>query len=146
MKIEIKLDESCAETKIIVVTDKITDEVSELMRLLAEEAPRFVIGFYGDAAEALKQADIIRVYAANGKVYAVTGKGEYQLRLRLYEIEKKLNKSNFVRISNSEIVNLDKVKRFDLSLVGTICVSLSDGSVTYASRRYVTKIKQTLGI
>ena len=51
-----------------------------------------------------------------------------------------------MRISNSEIVNLKKVRGFDLSFAGTICVSLSDGSVTYVSRRYVSKIKQVLGI
>ena len=35
---------------------------------------------------------------------------------------------------------------FDLSFAGTICVSLSNGTVTYVSRRYVAKIKQLLGI
>ena len=52
----------------------------------------------------------------------------------------------FVRISNSEIINLKKVSGFDLSFVGTICVSLSNGTVTYASRRYVSKIKDLLGM
>ena len=85
-------------------------------------------------------------YASSGKVFAITEKGEYTLRLRLYELEERLDQNRFVRISNSEIINLKKVKRFDLSLTGTICVSLSDGAVTYVSRRYVSKIKQVLGV
>ena len=96
--------------------------------------------------ELLEQADIIRVYAAAGKVYGTTEKGDFQLRLRLYEMEERLDKSCFVRISNSEIINLRKVRSFDLSFSGTICVSLSNGSVTYVSRRYMAKIKQVLGI
>ena len=52
----------------------------------------------------------------------------------------------FVRISNSEIINLKKVKSFDLSFAGTICVTLSNGQTTYVSRRYVSKIKQVLGM
>lgn len=52
----------------------------------------------------------------------------------------------FVRVSNSEIINLKKIKNFDLSLAGTICVKFLDGSTTYVSRRYVTKIKEILGI
>ena len=42
--------------------------------------------------------------------------------------------------------NLKKVKGFDLSFSGTICVTLSNGALTYVSRRYVAKIKQVLGI
>nr|WP_330379950.1 LytTR family DNA-binding domain-containing protein [Roseburia intestinalis] len=52
----------------------------------------------------------------------------------------------FIRISNSEIINLKEVKKFDLSFSGTICVSMSDKTVTYVSRRYVRKIKQVLGL
>ncbi|MEE3451384.1 MAG: LytTR family DNA-binding domain-containing protein, partial [Acutalibacteraceae bacterium] len=68
------------------------------------------------------------------------------LRQRLYELEEQLNKYSFVRISNSEIINLKKVRNFDLSLSGTICVTLSDGTATYVSRRYVSKIKKVLGL
>ena len=32
MQIEIKLDENCKEPKIIVVTNKMTDEINEIMK------------------------------------------------------------------------------------------------------------------
>ena len=79
-------------------------------------------------------------------VFAVLPEGEYVLRLRLYEAEERLKQRHFVRISNSEIINLKKARSFDLSFTGTICVTLSDGSSTYVSRRYVNKIKEVLGI
>lgn len=72
--------------------------------------------------------------------------GEYTLHIRLYEIEERLNSHQFVRISNSEIINLKRVDNFDLSFTGTICVKLSNGTTTYVSRRYVAKIKKILGI
>ena len=64
----------------------------------------------------------------------------------LYELEGKLDRHTFVRISNSEIVNLRKVAALDLSLTGTIRLKLTDGTVCYASRRYVKKIKEALGL
>lgn len=146
MQIEIKIDRDCKETKVIVVTDKITDAVNALVKKIADETPQLLTGFQGETLEILDQQDIFRVYAANGKVFAAAVCGEYQLRLRLYELEDRLNKNDFVRISNSEIINLKKVKAFDLSYAGTIRVSLLDGTVTYVSRRYVRKIKQVLGI
>lgn len=146
MQIEIKLDSSCKEPKVIVLTDQMTEEVNDIVKKLSEETPRMIAGFQESTLKILDQSDIIRIYAADGKIFAVTEDGEYTLRLRLYELEERLDSKSFVRISNSEIINLKKVKGFDLSFVGTICVTLSDATVTYVSRRYVSKIKQVLGI
>ena len=140
MQIEIKLDENCKEPKIIVVTNKMTDEINEIMKRLSDA------GFKDDIVEVLEPFDIYRIFAASGKVFAETNHGEYTLRLRLYEMEQRLDSKTFVRISNSDIINLRKVKGFDLSFAGTICVTLSNGTVTYVSRRFVAKIKQLLGI
>lgn len=146
MQIEIKIDDQYKDPKVIILADKMTDEVNAVVKKLSEEAPQILTGFRNDTLEVLDQYSIIRVYASAGKVYAVTESGEYILRLRLYELEDRLDRSRFVRISNSEIINLRKVKAFDLNFAGTICVSMSDGAVTYVSRRYVSKIKQVLGI
>lgn len=146
MKIEVKLDENCLETKVIIVAEKMTDEIIALMQRLSEETTLGILGFDGENAILLDFADIVRIYSALGKVFAVTSKKEYMLRMRLYEAEEILSGKGFVRISNSEIINIKKAKQFDLSMVGTICVTLSNGNVSYVSRRYVTKIKKTLGI
>ena len=146
MQIEIKIDESCAEPKIIVVTSRMTEEINELLKNISGERSQMIAGFQGDQVIVLEPDQIYRVYASNGKVYAETKAGTYLLRLRLYETEQRLAGMSFVRISNSEIVNLKMVRGFDLSFTGTICVSLSNGTVTYVSRRYVPKIKQLLGM
>lgn len=146
MKIEIKIDEECTETRIVIVTSKVTEEVNEIVKRLSSEQPQMIAAFKDAQATMLELTQIYRVYASEGKVYAETENSTFLLRLRLYEAEQRLTKCSFVRISNSDIVNLKKVKGFDLSFVGTICVSLSNGTVTYVSRRYVAKIKQLLGL
>lgn len=146
MQVEIKIDPSYTKPKIIVLTSSMTEDVSNLVKKLSENVPDIISGSRNEKMEVLEQADLIRVYANAGKVFAVTPKGEYLLRLRLYELEERLNPDRFVRISNSEIINLKKVKSFDLSITGTICVQLSNGTVTYVSRRYVSKLKKILGI
>lgn len=146
MQIEIKIDEGCTEPKIIVVTNKVTDEISKIVKKLEGEQAQMIAGFQGEKVIVLEPSSIYRVYASDSKVYAETQLGTYALRLRLYEAQQRLENCFFVRISNGEIINLKKVKGFDLSFTGTICVSLSNGTVTYVSRRYVSKIKQLLGI
>ncbi len=146
MQIEIQIDEKCKEPKIIVITDKMNDEINEIVKRLSEARPNMIAGFRNDMAEVLDPSDIYRVFAESGKVHAETNHGVFVLRMRLYEAEERLDCKTFVRISNSEIVNLKEVKNFDLSFAGTICVTLSNGTVTYVSRRYVSRIKQLLGI
>lgn len=146
MQIEVKIDSTCPEPKVIIQTDRMTEEIEAVLKKLTEASPQIISGFRGDVLEILEPAEVIRIYANAGKVFAVTPKGEYVLKLRLYELEERLDKSTFVRISNSEIINLKKVKGFDLSFTGTICVKLSNDTITYVSRRYVAKIKQVLGV
>ncbi len=146
MEIEIKIDGNYKEPKIIILTEKMSEEVNLLVRKITEDVPQMIAGFQNDQLKVLEQDEIFRIYTANNKVFANTSDGDYSLRLRLYELEERLEKNDFVRISNSEIINIRKVKAFDLSFTGTICVKLIDGTVTYVSRRYVPKIKQILGI
>lgn len=137
MQIEIKIDNSYQEPKVILLTDKMSEVINTIIRKLSEEAPQILTGFREETLEILEQSEVIRIYAAAHKNYAVTDKGEYLLRLRLYDLEEQLDKNSFVRISNSEIINLKKVKRFDLSFSGSICVTLSNEMVTFVSRRFV---------
>lgn len=146
MQVEIKIDSSYTEPKIIILTNAMTEEIHDIVKKLSENVPLIISGSKDQKVEVLEETDLIRIYANSGKVYAVTSKGEYTLRLRLYEIEERLNPFQFVRISNSEIINLKKVNHFDLSFTGTICVKLSNGMTTYVSRRYVSRIKKILGI
>lgn len=146
MQVEIKIDPSQPEPKVVITAASMTEEVNRIVRRLSEVIPQVISGTRDGKLEVLEPEELIRVYAASGKVFAVTGKGEYTLRLRLYELEERLSPHQFVRISNSEIIHLKKVVNFDLSFAGTIYVKLSNGTVTYVSRRYVSKIKKILGI
>ena len=125
MQVEIKIDDSCIEPRVIIITDKVNDEINDILNTLSSKTPEIITGFYND---------IIHIYSAGGKTFASVSKKEYILRQRLYELEEQLTKHSFVRISNSEIINLKKVRNFDLSLSGTICVTLSDGTATYVSK------------
>ena len=144
MQVEIKLDDSCTEPKIVIYTASMSEDVQTIVHTLTDSPLQFLFGKQGEKIHLLIQDNLFRVYAVGGIVFAVTDNGDYTLRQRLYELESRLPPSQFVRISNSEIINLRKVDHFDLNFAGTICVKLSDGSTTYVSRRYVSKLKKRL--
>lgn len=148
MKLNINIDSEAKEPEVTITTAHMTEDVSKVVEFVSrlDEAPTIISGIREDKVELLDQETIVRLYAEEGKVFAKTGQGLYRIRLRLYEVEERLDSGKFVRISNSEIVNLKKVKSLDLSFVGTICMELSNGEVSYVSRRYVSKIKKVLGL
>lgn len=149
MRVEIKLDSQFTEPLAVISTAEITDEVNEAVKKLNhlnDNGSDIITGFSDERAEILSPDDIYRIYSESQKVLAVTDKGVYRIRMRLYQVEQKLVERKFVRISNSEIINLNKTANFDLSFVGTIQVKLKNGESTFVSRRYVSEIKKILGI
>lgn len=146
MKVEVRIDHSADEPRVIIVTKNVDEEISRLVRMISNSKNPMLTGFDEENAVILKECDIYSFYSANKKVFAVLENEEFTMRLRLYELEDRLDGRMFARISNSEIINLKKVERFDLSMTGTICVKMKNGRVTYVSRRYVSKIKNILGV
>lgn len=145
MKIEVALDPALSELLVRILTPGETPELAALLRRLEERSP--LTGFRDGAAVPLEPEDILRFYGEDKEIRAQTAAGEiYTVRLRLYELEERLDRRVFLRVSHSEIVNWKRVTALDLSLSGTIRVTLAGGVTTYVSRRYVKKIKEVLGI
>ena len=146
MEVELKVEPGQQEPKIVILAGGETEE----LRALVEELSGLALGpvpvWKGERLERLPQSEFLRFYADGRGVSAQTAKDTYSVRLRLYELEELLDPKRFARISNSEIINLKKITALDLKLSGTIRITLKNGVVTYASRRYVKKIKEALGL
>lgn len=144
MDIRLELDPALSEPQVVVRAPAMTPEVEALLARL--EDPETLLGFREGEALPLAAADILRFYGEDKGVLAQTETGTYAVRQRLYELEERFAPHRFARISHSEIVNLKKVTALDLTLTGTIRMTLSGGVTTYVSRRYVRRIKEVLGI
>ena len=142
MKVEVRIDPGCGEPAVTITAPALTDEVRALAARL--EGGGVLTGWRGDVAVPLREDHILRCFAQEKGVKVQTPEGVYDLRERLYELEGKLDRHTFVRISHSEIVNLRAVTALDLSLTGTIKMTLAGETACYVSRRYVKKIKEAL--
>lgn len=146
MDVEINIEKDRIRPKIVIHTNEVTSEINNLVKRLSEYNEQLLIGYRNEEAILLKPEEICRIYAQGQKVVAQTEKETVFLKLRLYELEEKLAGTNLIRISNSEIVNLMRIKSLDLSISGTITMKFMNGEKSYVSRRYVEKIKQYIGM
>lgn len=146
MEVELKLEPGRQEPKVIILAGEESGDLRRLAESLANLALGPVPVSRGEEKLLLPQGEFLRFYADGKGVSAQVGEETYAVRLRLYELEEKLDQTRFVRISNSEIINLDRVTAVDLSLSGTICMTLDGAVRAYVSRRYVKKIKEALNL
>lgn len=146
MEVEIRLEPGRKEPRAVIYAGTDTPELQELVQRLSGVFLGPVPAFQGERAVLLEPGEVYRFYTDGKGVSAQTEAGVYAVRLRLYELEERLDTTRFVRISNSEIINLDRVTAIDLSLAGTIRMTLEGAVHAYVSRRYVKKIKDTLNL
>ena len=156
MKFTLTIDPTVTETIVTVTAREVDAEVQAIQRLAsgsldssspAVERPlRRLIGTSGNDATVLEVRSILAFFTKKKAVYAHTSKGDWRIKARMYELEESLPAGDFVRISQSEIVNIAAIKKLDLSFSGTISVQLKDGSRYYVSRRQLPAFKSKLGI
>lgn len=146
MEVEFRREPGRQEPKLILLAGEETRELQELVRWLSGLALGPVPVRRGEEVLLLPQGEFLRFYTDGKGVSAQTAEGIFAVRLRLYELEERLDRRRFVRISNGEIINLDRVTAVDLSLSGTIRMTLDGAVQVYVSRRYVKRIKETLNL
>ncbi len=146
MRVREYIDSRFSEIELLVCHKESNEQVRKLVRELNDFVNENLIGtdFRGDKCK-IAVSDVVRFYADGSKVMAEVGKECYTIPYKLYELEEKLDEKQFIRISKSEIVNIRKIKKLDLSYTGTIKVILTNQTETYTSRRNVKKLKEILG-
>lgn len=146
MNVEIIIDETIKETTVKIFSNTYSKEVENIKNNITKIEKNVITVFEDEDILLINNEKVIRAYAENKHVYVESIEGRYKTRLKLYELEERLNKQNFIRISKSEIINLNYVKRLDLSFTGTIGVELLNGKVSYVSRRNLKEFKKAIGL
>jgi len=146
MKVEIRIEPGAAQ-KVIIIADRMTPEIEAIAKAIEDRSAGQLTAYSERGVELIAVERVIRIYSECQQIRLQTIEGStYTLRGRLYEYEEQLASLRFVRISNSEIVNADMITGMDFSLAGTICLFLRGNVKTYASRRYVSRIKKLFDV
>ncbi|RIN79192.1 LytTR family DNA-binding domain-containing protein [Staphylococcus simulans] len=87
--------------------------------------------------------DILYIRSEQRKLFAYTTSHRLHIQQRFYQLEQSLPK-DFIRISQSEIINMHNIKHLSLSKNGMIHIEMKYGEATYSSRRYLKQLKARL--
>lgn len=144
MKIKFDIQEKYTEPEIHLCNKEKSRELVGIHEMLENLLGIKITVYKSQEAKKLAPSKIIRIYSENKKVYVRAQDDYYEVRDRIYTLEEQLEEWGFVRISNSEIVNIHQIEKLDMSYTGTIKMYMKNGDETFVSRRYVKKIKEVL--
>lgn len=92
----------------------------------------------------LKSKDVFYFYSDEKFNYAKTKDNTYRVKEKLYELEEQLPKNKFIRISNSCIINVEKTKSFDASIIGSLVAKMEDDTKQEVSKRRIKNVMKLL--
>lgn len=120
-------------------------DVAELMKRLRAEQPAALTVYDGNGVvRRITAGEIVLISVVDKRVNVVTEDGSWFSRKPLQTLEEELDESSFLRISRYELVNLDKVTRYDFTVAGTLRLEFKGGMETWASRRCIPAIRKRL--
>ena len=91
-------------------------------------------------------ADVLYFESVDNRTYLYTEDEVMEIKKRLYELEFLLSDKDFIRISKSQIVNINKIKSLKPELNRTILATMCNGEQLSISRKYVQSIRKMLSI
>ena len=144
MKIELQINETYEEEKLIVQAPQETKKVQKVIEFAKNlDQKETIKGKIDNQVYLIEISKIQRFYIENRKVLAETASQTYSVDLRLYQVLEILP-TTFIQISQSEIVNIDSISHLKLTPNGLVEIFLKNESFTYSSRRYLKTIKEKL--
>ncbi|MCM1500475.1 MAG: LytTR family transcriptional regulator DNA-binding domain-containing protein [Clostridium sp.] len=145
MKIVINIDEDVPETEITISCNQLTDEIENIMATLRIMNQQMLV-YKEEENHLLDVSRISYIEALERKTFVYTEEDVFESKLKLYEMEEKLCRFGFFRISKSCLVNLKYIKTIRNDVERRIRLTLRNGEQVMVSRQYADEIKRRLGV
>lgn len=131
--------------QVIIECRKADDEVMKLKNHI-ELFDNKLTARLEDKTYLINPTDALYFESVDDRTFLYTADKVYEIRHRLYELEEILSDRDFIRISKSQIVNINCIKSLMPELNRSLSATLSNGEILTVSRRYVKSLRNLLGI
>lgn len=147
MKVKLAISSDIVEDLVTIEAQAMSEQITNLVAYvqnLDKQTSRLTVK-KGEQVYLLEHEEIVRLYLEDRLLQVETVENVYTSNLRLYQVKEDLP-SNFLQISQSEIIHIKQLDHLKLTANGLVKLVMKNGSVTYSSRRYLKIIKERLGL
>ncbi len=143
---DIQIIEHREETlQVVIKCSKIDDEVRKLKTHI-ELYDKRIQAKRDNEICFINALDVLYFESVDNRTFLYTEDDVMEIKQRLYELELILSEKDFIRISKSQIVNINKIKALKPEINRTILATMCNGEQLSVSRKYVRGIRQILSI
>ena len=139
MQVSIRKILSKEKEQVIIECVEITPEIRDIHSYV--ELSGIVDGQY---QKKFRLEDVYYFEALDEKVFAYTREQVYEVKMRLYEVEKEYENHHFIRCSKSIVLNLMLLDSISPALNGRFFAHMKNGEKVIISRQYASHIKEVV--
>ena len=145
MKISIDVDATKQDTEIIVSCKSLTPEIEKILATLRMIDQQLMVEKEQETY-ILDVAKIMYIEAVERRTFVYTKDDCFESKLKLYEMEQRLEESGFFRASKSCLVQIKRIKSLKADMDRKLILTLENGEKLIVSRQYADDLKRRLGV
>lgn len=142
MKVSIKKIARKEEEQVIIECTKVTPDIRDIEAYVLGKGTELSGITLEQHIRQFNLKDVYYFEALDEKVFAYTAGQVYEIKMRLYEVEKAYESYHFVRCSKSVVMNLMLLDSISPALSGRFFAHMKNGEKLMISRQYAPHIKQ----
>lgn len=147
IKVRTNISNEFQDIEVCINAPERNEEVQRLENELLSKSSKSIqqiIAMQNNDIFIINMSDIILFFSEEKNNFCKTKDGIYKIKEKLYYLEEMLSTKDFIRISNSAIININHVKCFNTSIIGKIIVKFKDGTEESVSKRKTAEIMKFL--
>ena len=145
INVRFEAEPSLTDIEVLVRASQRDAEVEAFLQRISGKPPDGLVVTDPDGALVRLAPEKIILVTVSGNVTRLeTRQGSYTLRQTLQSIEQALAGQSFLRISRSELVNMDQIEKYDFTVRGELRLELTGGIETWVARRCIPEVRRRL--
>lgn len=146
IKVITNISKKFNDIEICIKAPEFNEEVQRLENELKNKINNLenIVGTQENSFYLININDIIKFFSEEKNNFCQTKDGIFKIKEKLYYLEEILPPKQFIRISNSTIVNIKYVKCFNAGIIGKIIIEYKNGEKDCVSRRKTSEIMKFL--
>ena len=144
MKVSLHIDPQLGEERAILQGPEPSPRLLEVQHYIQElDQSQRLKARQGEERYLVESKHFYRIYVENRQLIGQTATETYHLTGPLYKLIQELP-DYFLKISQSEVINSQRIDHLHFTPSGSVEIHLTNGTITFSSRRYLKSIKEAL--